>query len=127
MSRLVMLFAVVAASHVVLEAGPARAADDGFSSDLSGDVRGMIVFKLPFGGPKVSSTPRWGFDLQMNRRGDYEDLEDTYDPRTGRRLPSIDPGGMRTWTIDPGDVIFPDAAPDRPDSDGRRSKRLKLG
>ncbi len=116
MMRLVKLLAVLVSVHVLLQGGTAQAADDRSSFEPPDQVRGMLVLKLPFGGAKTFSAPRLGFDFQMQRKSDLDYLKESYDPETGRRLPEIDAGSMRTWTLDPPEFILPDEAHDEPET-----------
>lgn len=112
--RLGIVFTLILCVQAALATGAAWAADDRSSSDLPGEVRGMIVLKLPFGGPEVSPAPRFGFDLQMQQKSDYDYLKENYDAKTGRRLPEIDVGRTRTWRLGPPDFMLPDDAESRP-------------
>ena len=114
MMRLVKLLAVLVSMHVLLLGGSAQAVDERSSFEPPDQVRGMLVLKLPFGGGKTFSAPRLGFDFQMQRKSDLDYLKESYDPETGRRLPEIDAGSMRTWTLDPPEFILPDEAQDEP-------------
>jgi hypothetical protein len=127
MRRLAIVFAVLVSGLAVLATGSARAADGGSSSDLPGEVRGMIVLKVPFGGPKASSAPRLGFDFQMQQKSDYDHLKESYDSQTGRRLPEIDTGRMRTWQFDPPEFLLPDEQQGRPDPIEPGGGRPELG
>ena len=109
MLRLATLFALLISWQVVLGPSSAQAADGETSSDLPGEVRGMIVLKLPFGGPRNSSAPRLGFD-----------------PQTGRRLPGIDASRARTWQLDPPEFLLPDDEQGRPDPIEPRGGRPEL-
>ena len=127
MVRQGLVFALLISFQAALGTGAAQAADGGVSSDLPGEVRGMIVLKLPFGGPKVSSAPRFGFDFQMQQKSDYDYLNDSHDPETGRRLPEFDAGGTRTWQFDPPEVILPDDERGLPDPIEPGGGRPELG
>lgn len=127
MTRLAILFAVLISGQALLGSGLARAADEWPSSDLPYEARGMIILKLPFGGPKASSAPRLGFDFQMQRRNDFDYLKESYDPETGRRLPEIDTGTMRTWKIDPPEFLLPDEEQGEPNPIEPQGGRLKQG
>ena len=126
MLRLATLFALLISWQVVLGPSSAQAADGETSSDLPGEVRGMIVLKLPFGGPRNSSAPRLGFDLRMQQKSDDDDLKDRYDPQTGRRLPEIDASRARTWQLDPPEFLLPDDKQGRSDPIEPRGGRPEL-
>ncbi len=89
-------------------------------------MRGMLVLKLPFGGAKTFSAPLLGFDFQMQRHSDLDYLKESYDPETGRRLPEVDAGSMRTWSLDPPEFILPDEAQDEPETHEPQDKPLPL-
>ena len=125
MLRLAVVFSLIISCQAL--AGAARAADGLTSSDLTGEARGMVVLKLPFGGGQSFSTPRLGFDFQMNKKSDYDYFKDYRDPETGRRLPEVDAGGVRTWQLDPPDFLRPDGAPDRPGPIPPGGGRAELG
>ncbi len=116
MKRLTTLVAVAISMQAFLGSGLVQAADERSSFEPPDQVRGMLVLKLPFGGGKTFSTPRLGFDFQMQRKSDLDYLKESYDPETGRRLPEIDAGSMRTWTLDPPELILPDKAQDEPET-----------
>ena len=126
MMRLVKLLAVLISMHVLLQGSSAHAADERSSFEPPDEIRGMLVLKLPFGGAKTFSAPRLGFDFQMQRKSDLDYLKESYDPETGRRLPEIDTGGMRTWTLDLPDFILPDKAQDEPETHEPHHKPLPL-
>ncbi len=126
MMRLVKLLAVLVSMHVLLLGGSAQAVDERSSFEPPDQVRGMLVLKLPFGGGKTFSAPRLGFDFQMQRKSDLDYLKESYDPETGRRLPEIDTGSMRTWTLDPPEFILSDEAQDEPETHEPQDKPLPL-
>lgn len=129
MKRLAFLCVALVAWQAVLGTAGAWAADDRSSSDLPGEMRGMIVLKFPFGGTETSSSPRLGFDFQMQqKKSEYDYLKERQDPETGRRLPEIDTGTMRTWQIDPPVVVGPEEKPaGRPEPAEPRDKGANLG
>ena len=114
MKRLTTLVAVLISMQAFLGSGLVQAAGERSSFEPPDQVRGMLVLKLPFGGGKSFSAPRLGFDFQMQRKSDLDYLKESYDPETGRRLPEIDAGSVRTWTLDPPEFILPDEAQDDP-------------
>ncbi len=116
MTRLTTLVAVLISMQAFLGSGLVQAADERSSFEPPDQVRGMLVLKLPFGGGKSFSAPRLGFDFQMQRKSDLDYLKESYDPETGRRLPEIDAGSMRTWTLEPPEFILPDKAQDEPET-----------
>ena len=118
MKRLAFLCVALVAWQAVLGPAGAWAADDRDSSDLPGEVRGMIVLKFSFGGTQTSSSPRLGFDFQMQQKSEYDYLKERHDPETGRRLPEIDTGTMRTWQIDPPVIVRPEEKPTEPRDKG---------
>ena len=63
----------------------------------------------------IGSAPRLGFDNHMQQKSDYDHLKESYDSQTGRRLPEIDTGRMRTWQFDPPEFLLPDEQQGRPD------------
>lgn len=96
-----------AISLLALQSGAARAGDEDSSLDPRDDLRGMFVFKLPIGGGQVFSAPRVGLDIQMNRSSDFGRLKASRDPYTGRRLPDVDTGRVRTWSLEKPQFTFP--------------------
>ena len=100
---------IVLASLAMLLAGAhASAADERLPFGQSDEMRGMFVFKVPFGSDGTLGSPRLGLDLHTKSRGDLDRLERRYDDYTGRRLPDIDADRMRTWSIDPKDYRLPE-------------------
>ena len=126
MMRLVKLLALLVSMHVLLQGGSVQAADERSTFEPPDEMRGMLVLKLPFGGAKTFAAPRLGFDFQMQRKSDLDYLKESYDPETGRRLPEIDTGGMRTWTLDPPEFILPDEAQDELETHEPQDKPLPL-
>lgn len=93
-------FLAAAISLLALQSGAARAGDEDSALDPRDDLRGMFVFKLPIGGGKIFSAPRVGLDIRMNRGDDFGRLKASRDPYTGRRLPDVDTGRVRTWSLE---------------------------
>ena len=126
MFRQAFVVAAIISVQVLLHSGTARAGDDQSSFEPTDEMRGMLVLKLPFGGAKTFSAPRLGFDFQMQRHSDLDYLKESYDPETGRRLPEVDAGSMRTWSLDPPEFILPDEAQDEPETHEPQDKPLPL-
>ena len=108
MFRRAFVVAAIVSWQVLLHSGGARAGDDQSFSEPRDEARGMFILKFPFGGEKTFSAPRVGFDFQMERKSDLDYLKDSYDPETGRRLPEVDTGSMRTWSLEPPEYSLPD-------------------
>ena len=92
----VMTGALALAAQLVMGLGPASAAEGDSPDEFPEDVRGMVVLKLPFGGSSIFSSPRMGFDFQVQNRSEYDRLNHRYDPQTGRRLPDMEADRVRT-------------------------------
>lgn len=79
----------------------------------------MLVFQLPFGRGGAFAAPRVGFEFQMQRKSDLDYLQETRDPLTGRRLPEVDTGGTRTWSIEELEFTVPQDHHEKPERAGR--------
>ena len=123
MFRWAFVVAAIVSMQVLLHSGAAQAGDDQSSSESRDEARGMFVLKWPFGG----AAPRVGFDFQMQRKRDLDYLKESYDPETGRRLPEIDAGSMRTWPLDPPEYILPDEEQAEPEPYGPQNEPEPYG
>ncbi len=89
--------------------GPARAGDEFSSFDSnSQSLRGLFVIRLPFGRTDSAYAPRVGFDFHMEQNPEFDYHKAHFDPDTGRRLPEVDAGGVRTWTLEGPAFTLPD-------------------
>ena len=121
MGRVAKVLAVLIVARGLLPIGPARAAEEESRGAFPDEMRGMVVIRLPFGGGSVVSAPRVGFDFHMQNRSELDYLEENRDPETGRRLPEIDAGRMRTWPFDPPVFRLPEERPGEPEPDAPRA------
>ena len=119
--------ALVLAALISAQALPVAAAEPDSHGESTNEVRGMVVLRWPFGGDSTFSAPRMGFDFHMQNRSDFDYLKQSHDPETGRRLPEIDAGRMRTWPLDSPDVVRPDERPGERAPDQQRPGSPKLG
>lgn len=127
MGWMALVLAALISALALLGSGPATAAEADRNGESSNDVRGMVVLRLPFGGGSIFSAPRMGFDFDMRNRSDYDHLRQSYDPDTGRRLPEIDAGRMRTWPLESPDVVLPDEKDGEREPNEHRPGSPKLG
>ena len=104
--RLIALATAMLLAQVLLRSHVAWAEPS--SQDDQDEVRGMFVLKLPIGGDEFFSGPRVGFEFQMQRKSDFDHLKESRDPQTGRRLPEVDAGSIRTWSIEELEFILPE-------------------
>ena len=105
MLRLTVLVVVTLSLQVLLQVDAASA--DPSTLDGGDEFRGMFVLKLPFGEGRAFSTPRVGFEVNVQERSDLDTLKVSHDPNTGQRLPEIDLGPIRTWSIDELEFSLP--------------------
>lgn len=103
--RLTILATTMLALQLLLHSHVAWAEPS--SLNARDEVRGMLVLKLPFGRGNAFSAPRVGFEFQMQRKSDLDYLKESRDPQTGQRLPEVDTGGIRTWSIEELEFTLP--------------------
>ena len=127
MGRVVKVLAVLILAQGLLGSGPSLAAEEESRGDFPDEMRGMVILRLPFGGDSIFSAPRLGFDFQIQNSSELDYLEEKYDPETGRRLPEIDAGSMRTWSLDRPVFDLPEERPDEPSPGETPSKPPHLG
>ena len=101
---------ILAAAIVAIQAANIETAwaDEDSSLDPRDDMRGMFVLKLPFGGPEIISPPRVGLGIQKGQANEFDYRRNRHDSRTGRRLPELDTGSIRTWSVDDLDFSLPE-------------------
>jgi hypothetical protein len=127
MGRKALVLAALIAAQALLGSGPAAAAEPDPHGESASEVRGMVILRWPFGGDSILSAPRMGFDFHMRNRSDFDYLKQSYDPETGRRLPEVDAGSMRTWPLDSPEVVLPDETPGERAPDRQRPGSARLG
>ena len=92
---------MIAASLSMTVPGPVLANE--FEPETNGqrEVTGMIVFRIPFGGPRRHKrAPEVGFNLTIAdpKLRDYKQRR--FEPESGRWLPSLDTERIQTWPLD---------------------------
>ncbi len=77
-------------------------ADDSRSSGLEQEqeVQGLFFLRIPFGQDKAFERPSFGVDLDMRSEVQRQHAPDSYDPKSGRRIPDQDPDKVRTWELE---------------------------
>ena len=114
MFRLAIVGAAIISVQALLHSGEVQAQDDPSSLNSREDMRGMFLLKWPFGATE-SSAPRVGFDFEMQRKSDLDYLRENRDPMTGSRIPEIDTGSMRTWSLEEPEFTLPEDLQNEPD------------
>lgn len=127
MRRVAIIVAALITAQALLGSGPAAAAEENPSGQFPDEVRGMVILRLPFGGNSIFSAPRMGFDFHMQNRSDLDYFEESYDPETGRRLPEVDAGSVRTWPLDPPVFDLPEEMQGEREPNDPRPGSPKLG
>ncbi len=125
MLRLAILGATIFATLVLMHSGEVHAQDDPSSLNSRDDMRGMFVLRWPFGRTETAA-PRVGFDFEMQRRSDLDHLNENRDPTTGQRLPEIDAGSIRTWSLEEPEFTLPGDRHGNPDSYAGNSRTRPL-
>jgi len=66
------------------------------------EIRGMMIFKIPFGTTSSDQQlmPEIGFNLSVSRPEEEIHKPERFDPRTGAKLPEHDPEQIRTWSLE---------------------------
>lgn len=95
---IVILFACAVALGVLR---PALAGTDVPGQEPPREVRGLVIFKIPFGTTKRKKlTPEIGFDLSVNKPEDDLYKGERFDLHTGAKLPEYDMESIPTWSLE---------------------------
>ncbi len=96
---------LLAAALIMTVPGPVLAGDFEPETTDPRDVTGMIIFRIPFGGPqRKKSAPEIGFDLTIAdpQLKDYEQRR--FVRGSDRWRPRLDMDRVQTWPLDSGEV-----------------------
>lgn len=80
---------------------PVLAGTDDPRPESPREIRGLVIFKIPFGATKRSKlTPEMGLDLSVNKPEDELYKQERFDRRTGAKLPEVDMESIPTWSLE---------------------------
>lgn len=80
---------------------PALAETDDPRQESPREIRGLVIFKIPFGTTKRDKLiPEVGLDLSVNRLQDEPYKAERFDRRTGAKLPEVDMESIPTWSLE---------------------------
>ncbi len=99
MPRNLRVFAMVAA--LLLASSPLQAGDGSLTGvERDREVQGLLFLRIPFGQDKSPARPSVGVDLDVRSESERQYEQESYDPKSGRRIPSQDPDKVRTWELE---------------------------
>ncbi|MDJ0937272.1 MAG: hypothetical protein QNI93_17965 [Kiloniellales bacterium] len=99
MPRNLRVFAMVAA--LLLASSPLQAGDGSLTGvERDQEVQGLLFLRIPFGQDKSPARPSVGVDLDVRSESERQYEQESYDPKSGRRIPSQDPDKVRTWELE---------------------------
>ena len=99
MPRSFCVYAVVA--MLLLAASPLQAGDGSLTgAERDQEVQGLLFLRIPFGQDKSPARPSIGVHLNVRSESERQYEQESYDPKSGRRIPSQDPDEVRTWELE---------------------------
>lgn len=99
MLRNFRVFAMLAA--LMLASWPLQAGDSKLTGiERDQEVQGLLFLRIPFGQDETFQRPSVGVDLDVRSDAQRQHERDSYDPKSGRRIPSQDPDDVRTWELE---------------------------